>query len=306
MLMRLSPHGELSMAAAGHAPLPAHLAGLFADGGPGRTLSVALPAGQLVGPAGQREDLTRAPDGRGDPGVRAAFWVSDGPATAALWTRLRAEHGRSGLWPLLLEDLGGVGDGPAYPWLSGGQASAEPVSEIDGHNVAGFLAAKWPATVPLNEEWLQESAIEFLQRFGRDWPGPAAPGALIGDPGVVADRCAERAAHGDLRLGLVPVSRGADALVATGWIGAANYFDRMSELAAIVRSWEDRFGARVVGLGCDTARLSVAAPPVTFAHALHVAAEHLLVCSDNVEGVGTLAEYAEQLRGETTWSFWWG
>jgi Domain of unknown function (DUF4253) len=121
----------------------------------------------------------------------------------------------------------------------------------------------------------------------------------------VADRCAEQALDGDLRLGLVAVRRGADALVATGWTGAVNYFQPVAPLAAVVRSWEDRFGARVVGLGGATALLSVAAPPVTYEHALQVAAEHLICCPDSILGARTLAEYAEQICGETTWSFWW-
>jgi hypothetical protein len=286
------------MADTGSAPLmPAELAALFADGGLGRTLSVALPAGRLVGTAGQLGGRTR---------VRPAFWLSDAPATPTLWTRLRAEHRRSGLWPLLLEDFGNfdVDDANelAHPW--GGEASAEPVSEIDGHDAAGFLAAEWAGMLEVNEEFLQEEP-EFLVPFGRDWPGLAAPGELTDDPGAVADRCAEQAPDGDLRLGLVAVRRGADALVATGWNGAVNYFHRVSPLAAVVRSWEDRFGARVVGLGGATALLSVAAPPVTVEHALHVAAEHLMCCPDNITGAGTLAEYAEQICGETTWSFWW-
>jgi hypothetical protein len=298
MLVRCSPQEEFGMADAGHAPpLPAQLAALFADGGPGRTLSVALPAGHLVGTAGQLERHTR---------VRPAFWLSDEPATATLWTRLRAEHERSGLWPLLLEDFGNFDadddDELAFPW--GGKASAEPVRAIDDHDAAGFLAARWAAMAEANDEMLREYP-EFLLPFGRDWPGLAAPGELTDDPGAVADRCAEQAPDGDLRLGLVAVRRGADALVATGWIGAANYFDQVAPLAAVVRGWEDRFGARVVGLGGATALLSVAAPPVRFEHALQVAAEHLMCCPDNVMGVGTLAEYAEQLRGETTWSFWW-
>jgi hypothetical protein len=240
--------------------------------------------------------------------VRPAFWLSDAPATATLWARLRAEHARSGLWPLLLEGFGNFDADDdhelAFPW--GGEASADPVRAIDGHDAAGFLAASWAAMAAVNDEMFQEYP-EFLLPFGRDWPGLAAPGGLTDDPGAVADRCAEQAPDGDLRLGLVAVRRGADALVATGWIGAVNYFDqdRASPLAAVVRSWEDRFGARVVGLGGATALLSVAAPPVTFEHALHIAAEHLLFCADNVTGVGTLAEYAEQICGETTWSFWW-
>jgi Domain of unknown function (DUF4253) len=180
------------------------------------------------------------------------------------------------------------------------------VSAIDGHDAAGFLAATWAAMAAINDEMFQEYP-EFLLPFGRDWPGLAAPGELTSDPGAVADRCAEQACDGDgdLWLGLVPVRRAAGALVATGWTGAINYFDQVAPLAAVVRSWEDRFGARVVGLGGATALLSVAAPPVTVAHALQVAAEHLICCPDNVMGVGTLAEYAEQIRGQTTWSFWW-
>jgi Domain of unknown function (DUF4253) len=292
---------EFGMAGTGPAPLiPPQLAALFADGGLGRTLSVALPAGRLVGTAAHPRRRTR---------VRPALWLSDEPAPATLWTRLRAEHGRSGLWPLLLEGFGNfdVDDADdakelAYPW--GGEASAEPVSAIDGHDAAGFLAAKWAAMVEVNDEMFWEYP-EFLLPFGRDWPGLAAPGELTGDPGVVADRCAEQAPDGDLRLGLVAVRRGADALVATGWMGPVNYFDQVAPLAAVVRSWEDRFGARVVGLDGATALLSVAAPPVTFEHALHVAAEHLMCCSDHVTGVGTLAEYAEEICGKTTWSFWW-
>jgi hypothetical protein len=286
------------MANAGSAPLiPPQLAALFADGGLGRTLSVALPAGHLVGTAAHPGRRTR---------VRPAFWLSDEPPTATLWTRLRAEHERSGLWPLLLEDFGNFDadddDELAFPW--GGEASAEPVGTIDGHDAAGFLAATWAAMAEVNDEMFQEYP-EFLLPFGRDWPGLATRGELTDDPGAVADRCAQQAPDGDLRLGLVPVRRGADALVATGWRGAVNYFDQVAPLAAVVRSWEDRFGARVVGLGGATALLSVAAPPVTFEHALQVAAEHLMCCSDNVTGVGTLAEHAEGICGETTWSFWW-
>ena len=70
-------------------------------------------------PAMNMGDLTEAlagsaegflPPGRmvtsdeGDGAVQP-LWLSDGPATTALWTRMHAEHTRSGLWPLLLDSL---------------------------------------------------------------------------------------------------------------------------------------------------------------------------------------------------------
>src|SRR3954469_19563669 len=89
--------------------LPSALRQLFFDGGAGRRLSVALPAGDLVWPD---------PDyAQHQMPTRPAYWLSNEPATARLWTRLRAEHPRSGLWPLLLDDT-------TQPW-SAGQVAPE-------------------------------------------------------------------------------------------------------------------------------------------------------------------------------------
>ena len=288
------------MADADDAPkLPAPLAALLADGGSGRALPVALPAGRLVWPGPRDRSHASAVTG-------PAYWLSDGSVTATLWARLRAEHRRSGLWPMLLE---GLDHEPARPWVVG-EVDPEPVSDVDEHDAAGFFAKRWAAMVrPPNDEWLQElqeeSGVDFLASFGRDWPGPAVPGEPIDDPAAVADRCADQVAHGGTRLGLVAVDRGADALAVMGWRGPVNYVDQVSPLAAVVRSWEDRFGVRLVGIGFETLYLSVAAPPVTFEHALHVAAEHWMLCPENVEESWGLAGYAEQICGETSWTFWW-
>jgi hypothetical protein len=74
----------------------------------------------------------------------------------------------------------------------------------------------------------------------------------------------------------------------------------------MLRGWEDRFGVRVVAMGFNTLDLSVAAPPVTSRHSLHVAAEHWAFCPDSIfQGPGTLVDYAAEIRGKTSWSFWW-
>jgi hypothetical protein len=83
-----------------------------------------------------------------------------------------------------------------------------------------------------------------------------------------------------------------------------NHSNQVAPLLAMLRSWEDRFGARLVRLGFDTLDVSVAAPPTTEEHALHVAAEHWVFCPDNVDqGPGSLQEYAASIRGRNTWSF---
>ncbi len=266
--------------------LPPVLGQLFADGGDGRTLSSVLPAGDVVWP---------------DPGYakfaidhRPAFWLSDLPVSGELWAGLRAEHGRSGLWPVLLEDS-------VQPW-SAGQIAPDAVAEIDNYHAAAFMAEVW-------SDWIEKAdtdQLELLAPFGPQCPGPAASGQLAADPGVVADWYAGLVAERRTPLGLVAAERGADALAVMGWQGALNHNEWMVPLAAVVRSWEDRFGARVVGIGFNTLDLSVAAPPVTPEHALHVAAEHWTFCPDSVVySAGTLVDYAEEIRGRNAWSFWW-
>jgi hypothetical protein len=74
----------------------------------------------------------------------------------------------------------------------------------------------------------------------------------------------------------------------------------------MLRSWEDRFGARVVAFHGAWIYVSVARPPRTAAHAAHVALEHVLTGADNVnEGWPPFSDYAASLIGARLWSFWW-
>ncbi|MFJ8475617.1 DUF4253 domain-containing protein [Kitasatospora sp. NPDC094011] len=74
---------------------------------------------------------------------------------------------------------------------------------------------------------------------------------------------------------------GAEALAACGWNGTNGHGDS-GAIAAVVRDWQRRFGARVVEVGADTLELSVAAPQASRSQALRVAAEHAAFCPDNV------------------------
>ncbi|GGP99591.1 DUF4253 domain-containing protein [Streptosporangium pseudovulgare] len=266
--------------------LPPLLGQLFAGGGEGRALSVELPPGDVVWPDPGYSPLM--------VGYRPAFWLSDEPVSAELWSGLRAEHPRSGLWPLLLEDS-------VQPWSSG-QIAPDTVEEIDNYHTSAFMAEVWA-------DWTEKASddqLELLAPFGSRCPGPAPSGRLAADPDVVADWYAGLVAERRTPLGLVAAGRGADALAVMGWQGALNHNEWMVPLAAVVRSWEERFGARLVGVGFNTLDLSVAAPPTTAEHALHVAAEHWTFCPDSViYSAGTLAGYAEQIMGRNAWSFWW-
>lgn len=266
--------------------LPPAVRPLFDDGGGGRSLSVELPAGSVVWPD---PTYVQFPSQR-----RPAFWLSESPVTGSLWARLRAEHSGSGLWPVLLEES-------VQPW-SFGQIAPDAPTEIDNYTMDAFMAEVW-------SDWIARAAeeqFEILDPFGPHCPGPAEPGELRFDPDALADRYAATLAEQGTPVGLAAVRRGADALAVMGWQGALHHNEWNVPLAAVVRSWEDRFAARLVGMGFNTLDLSVAAPPVTSGHALGVAAEHWAFCPDAiVQSAGTLIDYAELIRGKTTWSFWW-
>lgn len=268
--------------------LPQDLGRLFGDGGAGRSLEVDLPPGRLVAPYGKAA-------GTAD----AVYWLSDQPAGPDLWVRLQRAHPRSGLWPVFANSFDG---NPNVPWAAG-EVRPQPVSDIDRLDAGEVMAGLWGAWVQDGEG---QSGFEELRPFSRDWPGLApAPGAGQ-EPEAFTGEYVRDNDDGTSRIMLVAAARSADVVTAAGWQGPLNYAQDMAPLSSVLRSWETRFGARVIQLGFDTLHLAVAAPPVTAAQAQGVAAEHFAFCPDNiVQGPGTITLYAAEIRGENGWSFWW-
>lgn len=270
--------------------LPQGLGRLFADGGAGRVLDVDLPPGRLVVPPG------------GEAGAGPAYWLSDEPASPDLWVALHRAHARSGLWPLLTPAFDSRGDLP----LLTGDVRPQPASDIDLMTPAEAMDRLW-------SEWIDdaesdEEDFSYLAPFGRGCPG-LAPAASPGpEPGDFADQYVRDHEDGTSCIALVAAARGADVVTVTGWQGTVNYGEDIVALSAMLRSWEDRFGARLIKAGFDTLILSVAAPPTGREHAEQVAAEHFACCVDNIlQGQAeTIGDYAEaRVRRQPVWSFWW-
>jgi hypothetical protein len=220
-----------------------------------------------------------------------------------LWVRLHAEHPRTGLWPLALH---GLDTEPDRPWVEGevfpAGSQVPPVTAIEGE-----LEQLWVEITSDEDDENEDDAAERVALIApySSWPGLAPTGEQQGSPDERADEYARQVLDGSARLGLVIAGSGAEALATIGWTGPANYVNP-GLISAVLATWEERFGARVIGLGFDTLRVSVTAPPTTIDQALLVAAEHFAFCPDNVwQGEGSLAVYAEDLVGATSWTFWW-
>lgn len=278
-----------------------------------------LPAGGFIVPDPPYHD--------GEPITEPALWITDEPVpdVGPMFARLLAAHGQTGLWPLLLTELsapagvtmpaipGMPADFLAHlfpagrPWHKG-EIQPIPASRIDELDAGELLARDWDLEVSKAPERFSFGADAFPGLPRLSWPGlaaPASPGAgpdavtasLVATPGG-ASRLTGRE---DIYLGLVPAADGAAALTACGWWSNAG---DTAEVAAVIRSWQQRFGARLCAIGFDTLGLCVAWPPTTTEHARHVAVEHAAFCSEFVYHVD-MAEYAHGLEGNQVWLFWW-
>jgi len=219
------------------------------------------------------------------------FWISDDPAPTGLWAELRELHTSTGLWPVLVSE--------DEPWWTRVAVPEDP-RYIDQHDPTEFMAEVW-------RKWVDQANgnVDLLAPFGEHCPGLTASGSKARDPEAVADWHASMIEPENPFLALVPVDRGADAITAMGWEGAHGHAETVP-LSAMIRTWEERFGARLVRVGRNSLTLSIAGPPVVEEHALHVAAEHWAFCPDNLErGAGALIDYGKQIQEQITWTFTW-
>jgi hypothetical protein len=247
------------------------------------------------------------PSGQFLPPASPTLWQSDAPVTGAveLWARCRQHEDVTGLRPVL------------SGWPIDPQPARDP-AEIAAYQLEPHLEAFWrsyrelqlsgqlaPVNLPDDvEPWDPDPGPPYEQ-----WPGlaPAVGTAEGPDPDqvprlVLAGLLAGPRGLGDPYLVLVPAARSADIPAVMAWDADVPHV----QLSAMLRSWEDRFGARVVAFRDACIYVSVDRPPRTLAHAAHVALEHYLTGADNInEDRPTFPGYAASLIGARLWSFWW-
>lgn len=219
------------------------------------------------------------------------FWCTDEPAgdTFELASRLASEFSATGLWPLLWPD-------PDEP--TGYMSGDGELDTIDDVNAAELLEREWAAL----------SHGQWSEPYGAHFPGHAAPVPRDPSPPFDPFQTVKRHFLGaseslEARLLMVPCNRPADALTALAFVGEGF---RSEHLSAILRLWEERFGAVVAVVDPGYTFLGVEAPPQTFPHALLLAAEQFAVASQSDPDLhGSLAGYAKVLLGNPVWGVSW-
>ena len=243
------------------------------------------------------------PDRRFTPAharLPAVAWISNFPVAnvGELWVQLSRRFARTGLWPLIFEDF-------------------EHDGFADWHQIVGTPETRYVERVDVAalERRAYRQQVHTLDRgyigslaapYGDTFPGLAPP--PTGPTYPTAPEDVAKPEHG--WLALVAVTRPADVVAALGWSGVANYdaFSHIgpSDISAILRSWETRYGAVPVLMSADGLVLGVRHPPSTQDEALRAAAERVAACSDQpFQNEDGLRDDARHLLGHIDWFCWW-
>lgn len=250
------------------------------------------------------------PPGRFEPRGSAGVWASDDlpEDIERLWGLVLEQQETTGLFPLLCW--------PGSPARSG-LAQAETI-HLEPALIADFAEYRrrrlpfWsdptPQEVPEGiEPWPHDPGPPF-----EEWPGLAPQTAMTADSPSPAKAAASSAARlvesqwaelKDCRLTLIPARRSADLPALLEWSSRAP----VPLLCALLRSWEERFGAQVVSACKNSLHVSVARPPRALREAQLLAVEHVLSTADSIvdDPPTPFPAYAAGLLGRSEWWFWW-
>ncbi len=179
-------------------------------------------------------------------------------------------------------------------WVAGdipdGRAPGRRPAALAMRAADAELALRWGGHCPIDD---------CTAPFGDWFPGLLARPRV---PVVRAVAVATQAVACEVEpAAVVRVTRPADVPAAIGWAGAGP--DPVG-ISAVLRSWEERFGALLVGITADELRLAVAAPPRTHHECLALAAEHVALCRE-ILATDTLRGYARCLRDARGWRLRW-
>ena len=228
--------------------------GPLPDEGPARLGPVTLPPGKLItGWHGSDHHVAWAT-------------VDPVPDSGQVWAALSELHPQTGLVPIVLDGLlgglphDGLPEDALRPWDSGEFIPPEDPRGADSVDVGAVLHDMWRSWMPLPDEDDLE-LVEMRAPFTREWPGLAPREHTLLTAAqrrhaldVVLPRVRQSATT-VARIGLVAADRPAYVLAVIGWerlYGRGE--DSLLPFTAVLRSWEDRFGARLIDVGFEDLR----------------------------------------------------
>jgi hypothetical protein len=105
-------------------------------------------------------------------------------------------------------------------------------------------------------------------------------------------------------IALLPTHNAHEAPAWLNW-GNWNAVPPSEVLVAALTSWQERFGAELIGMSHDTWNLKVARRPQNREAAYALAQEMIALCEDLLGGVEHVSGQAALVMANEWWTFWW-
>ena len=263
-----------------------------------------LRIGAIRLPAGRR---IRAGHGSGGPVAWAT--IEPVPDAGRVWAALSEAHAQSGLVPVL---LAGIGGDPERPWDTQEFRDPDDLTELDHLDAAELLRENWRQQTTEYDDYDEEDEEYQDDYFARSIAQDVAPFSRRQFPGLAQAEDHQLSIGqfdqvlsglGPARVGLVPAGRPADALPMLGWNDA---LVTAVPKAAVLRSWEDRFGARLLRVGLAEFSVLARRPPRALESAQRLAAEQWAFCNEfGGTGLHDVSGITASLMKSPVWTFWW-
>ncbi|GAA3936879.1 hypothetical protein Aau02nite_36450 [Amorphoplanes auranticolor] len=226
-----------------------------------------------------------------------------------IWRALRADHGRTGWWPVLSwsarEAHRSTFD---YPVEAQGTDALRRALALDPVECfAELTRSRW-------EERLAD--LEPAQRaevWAEDYDAQALAGRLTRVTSPPPGRRRETSAYPPGEVLLVPAAAGHEVpVLVPGLIEPANWFGgpghpdlEPADHLAVLRLWHERHAADLYFANGSRLELSVGRPPVEPVEVAQCAVEQFVYCGDLGQLVGDPIDVARKQVPAGHWSFWW-
>ncbi|MFF4894610.1 DUF4253 domain-containing protein [Micromonospora chersina] len=258
------------------------------------------------------DGIERAETAAGVPLVSGTFPGGDHDR---VWRALRAEHPRTGLWPLLGWTAGSAAEG-TYDWCRRHQGPdwLAALREVDpAERMALIIRSKleWAlgdgdSSDPQVAAWQEEDRAAFDPRRVAEAIGPLTEIP----PGIRR----ETRRYPPTEVLLVPAAAGHEVLalvpgllsIMNNWMGGPSHTElRYADHVFVLRHWENAWGAELYHCGGDDLELAVARPPRDALTAASCAIEQWSYCDDLSQILGDVHDVAREQAPADHWSFWW-
>lgn len=221
-------------------------------------------------------------------GATVYSFSTAGKDSLSAWRRLRQSAPGLGHWPVIFGEPKNV------------DRLCEIFGTEDAENPAEAMQSASSVDV---REYFQGRAEEFSGDGAHgDWPKKpeGMPDFTIPRKILEPDKF-----HETVVIALIPATHSWEVPAVLSF-GGWNDCPFARDQVAVLRYWNEIYGAELVGLSGDVMELEASRKPASKEEALKLAQEQYWFCYDIVEqGVGTIENLAGGLMASSIWYFWW-